>query len=100
MLIAGCVLGEMIDRIQVFTQVRDKGQRVGEGAEIVHPLQITGRDQGGKAIRCGAKRGRQVQEVPLEIVDEAATAAAPGKIPRRFLAEFLVASSSSIGLSA
>ena len=65
MLIAGGMLGEMVDHIQVFAQVGGKGQRVREGPEIVDPLQVAGRDQGGEAIGRRAKAIRQVQELRL-----------------------------------
>ena len=65
-LVAGGVLREIVNRLQVFAQVRDEGQRVGKGAEVIDPLQIARRDEGREAVRRGAEGIGQFDELSLE----------------------------------
>ena len=56
MLIAGGLLGEMIDHIQILAQMGGEGQGMGEGVEIIDAFQVAGGNQSGKAIGRGLER--------------------------------------------
>ncbi len=84
-LVTGSLLRELVDHFQVFAQVRDKGQRLREGTEVAGPLQVARRDEGGEAVRDGAKAVGQLQEQAFEIVDQAGHQRAQGKDAGVFL---------------
>ena len=79
--------GKMIDGVQVLAQVGDEGQGMGKGAEIIHPLHVARRDQGGEAVRRGAERISQIEEMPFEIIDQAGEQRAQGEDTAGFLAD-------------
>ncbi len=87
-LVTGGMLGEVVDRVQVFAQVGDEGQRVREGPEVVDPLQVARRDQGREAIGRGVKAVCQLQEQPFEELNQAAEQRADGKNTQRFRVDF------------
>ena len=95
--VAGGMLGEVVDHIQVFAQVGSEGQRMRKGAEVIDPLQVVGRDQGGEAVRLGFEAVRQAQEAAFEEGDQPAEQRSQGEDACGFLAHLAALSRTGIG---